>query len=422
MQRVLSFEHTPPLSLPLRFFLSAPLFALLAGAVVLWQGPDAFASRWSPAALAATHLITLGVLSMTMIGALLQILPVVAGVAIACPRLSANVMHALLCSGAVLLAGAFYWSVPLLFKLALPLLVLALVWLLTACASGLWRAPRTAAAATLSGIRMALGALLPTLILGAALAAGLAWALPVPLFLLTDLHVLWGLFGWIGLLLIGVALQVIPMFQITPLYPAWITRGLSRFVLLLLIADSIARIEGHWLQAVFEALLLAACGAFALVTLTLLARRKRPAPDATTLFWRTAMASLLACAALWFAPLDATARPLILGILFLLGFAYSAVIGMLYKILPFLLWYHWQEQAAGRTVPRMKLIIPERHAVAQFWSHLAALLLLGAAVVWPLALALARLAGFAFMLSSLQLGWNMLRALRAHHVEAGQSS
>ena len=58
MQALLSFEQSPPISAPLRFFLTAPLFGMLAGALLLWGGPDLLASRWTPGALALTHLIT----------------------------------------------------------------------------------------------------------------------------------------------------------------------------------------------------------------------------------------------------------------------------------------------------------------------------------------------------------------------------
>ena len=41
MQALLSFEQSPPISAPLRFFLTAPLFGMLAGALLLWGGPVA---------------------------------------------------------------------------------------------------------------------------------------------------------------------------------------------------------------------------------------------------------------------------------------------------------------------------------------------------------------------------------------------
>ena len=83
MQRVASFDLSPPLAAPLRFFLTAPAFAMAAGLLLAATGTDGLASRWSPTTLALTHLMTLGFLGMAMLGALIQILPVVAGVAVA---------------------------------------------------------------------------------------------------------------------------------------------------------------------------------------------------------------------------------------------------------------------------------------------------------------------------------------------------
>jgi hypothetical protein len=410
IQRVLDLERSPPAALSLRFFLSAPLFALLAGAILLWEGDGAFASRWSPAVLAATHLLTLGVLTMTICGALLQLLPVVAGAPIARAARGARAMHALLCIGTLLLAGAFWRSAPRLFALALPPLVLALAWLLAAFGAAVWRVPPPAAAPMIAAVRMALAALAPTLAAGAAMAAALAWTLPLPLLALTDLHAMWGLLGWVGLLLAGVAWQVIPMFQVTPLYPPALTRTLAILVPVLLAACSVAQLAGHPLAASLRAFLFGAFALFASVTLVLLARRKRPAPDSTTLFWRLSMASLLACAPAWYAPIGATAQALLLGVLFMLGFAASAVNGMLYKIVPFLLWHHWQEQGFGRPVPGIRHVIPEARARAHFGCHAAAVALLALAALWPHWLL--RPAALALTGSSLLLGLNLLRAVR----------
>lgn len=71
MQDLLSFDQSPPLAAPLRFFLTAPLFAILAGLTLLASGPDALASRWTPAMLALTHLVAVGFMLQVMLGALL---------------------------------------------------------------------------------------------------------------------------------------------------------------------------------------------------------------------------------------------------------------------------------------------------------------------------------------------------------------
>ena len=80
----LAYEDTPPLSAPLRFFLTAPVFGLIAGLVLIFDG-ELLGSRWTPGALAVVHLIAAGFMLQVMLGALLQILPVVAGAAFPAP-------------------------------------------------------------------------------------------------------------------------------------------------------------------------------------------------------------------------------------------------------------------------------------------------------------------------------------------------
>ena len=79
MHAALSFEQAPPLTVPIRFFATAPWFGVAAGLLLLWQGPEALASRWSPATMALTHLMTAGLMLQGMCGALLQFVPVEAG-------------------------------------------------------------------------------------------------------------------------------------------------------------------------------------------------------------------------------------------------------------------------------------------------------------------------------------------------------
>lgn len=419
MQRVLSLEQSPPLRAVLRFFLSTPLFALLAGALLAWQGEAALQSRWSPATLALTHLFTLGALGLSMAGALIQILPVVAGVVLPRASLMAPAVHALLFAGTLALAGGFVFSQPWLFQAALAMLVPGLLWLIGALAVSLWQPQAEGAAPMVGTVRLALAALVVTVVLGTVLAAAFAWPgapSPLPLMQVADLHAMWGVLGWGGLLLAGVAYQVVPMFQVTPLYPAAIHARLGVAVFLLLAASSIGaaagRREAPALQ-LMPAMLLLAYGLFAGTTLRLLARRKRPEPDAMTLFWRLSMASLALCCLLWLAPaaLAGPGQPLALGVLAIVGFLYSAISGMLYKIVPFLVWHHLQAKAApGQRAPGVKHIIPDRRARRQFWLHAAALVLLLAACWFPAQLA--RAAGVALLASALCLGWNLTGALR----------
>lgn len=422
MRRALSFDNSPPLSVPLRFFINAPIFTVLAGLLLLWAGPQALASRWSPYALALTHLLTLGVLASVMTGALIQILPVATGVSILAPRLTSAVVHALLTLGTLALAAAFLLMLPWLFHIALCLLALAFLGLLAACAGGFWKHRRLAEKGSeeiLLAARLAIGALFITVVLGVVLAAGFAWKLPLPMVLLTDIHAAWGLLGWVGLLVMGIAYQVIPIFQATELYPRPVTQWLAPLCFSLLTFWTSAMLgyaDGdHPAIRALAVLILAAYGVFAITTFYLLWTRKRPKADTTTLFWRTAMLSLASCVPVWLLQqVTGADYAVLLGVLFIVGFAWSSINGMLYKILPFLLWHNSQKNLAValRVVPKVKNIIPDPVAARQFWAYLPALLLLAAASLWPMFFTHA--AALAFTVSAAWLGWNIAGGLRLY--------
>lgn len=129
------------------------------------------------------------------------------------------------------------------------------------------------------------------------------------------------------------------------------------------------------------------------------------------------MASLIASVAVWLAArfipawADSDAYPLLLGIVFIGGFAVSVVNGMLYKIVPFLAWFHLQSQLQARagSIPTMKDMIDERWMRGQFRLHLIACVLLVGVPFWP---RLGVAAGSVLGLSALLLWVNLLSALR----------
>jgi len=172
-----------------------------------------------------------------------------------------------------------------------------------------------------------------------------------------------------------------------------------------------------WQSGVLLAGMLLA-GLYAAATLSLQSRRRRKQADITLVFWRGAMLSLLALAfsAMVFELLpqlgEHARAPLWLGVLALPGVFLSVIMGMLYKIMPFLNWLHLQRHGGTVTTqPNMKQMIPERAMRGQMRLHFAALVLLLAAVLWP---ALALPAGLAFSASCLWLEWNLVGAARVY--------
>lgn len=428
----LSLEQAPPISVPFRFFLSAPLFLLLAASAWLLAGSDALASRWSPAMLGMTHMLTLGCMAMVMCGAMLQLLPVLAGAPVPNPCLVAWAIHVPLVLGTLLLSHGLYFSVALTIKLAMVLLAFTFITFLAAAIYSLAHAP--VRNASTHAMLLALAALALTLGLGLLLAAGVTNLALVPVLSLTALHAGWGLLGWTSVLLMGVAYQVVPMFQLTPAYPRLATRWLGGtvFVLLLLwssqllFSDAVA----SWLARLAGVGIALCLAAFAIITLRLQLKRKRRVADVTRQFWQLAMLSLLAAIALWLSGeasatlADSPAFPLALGMLFIIGFALSVIFGMLYKIAPFMIWFHLQSMLPAKQVPHMKAIIADSAARWHLLVHLVCLSLFLLSALWPMPWMYA--AGAALLLDGiLQLG-NLYRAwqcyLRAANLAANSGA
>lgn len=424
MQQALSFEQAPPISVPYRFFLTAPLFGVTAGLILAWSGPAAMESRWTPGVAAATHLIAAGFMLQVMCGALLQFVAVVAGANIWRPRRVATIVHPLITLGAVILALAFLFAWQLLFLLAGLLFAVALGFFLMVTAHALLCTP--ARGVSIQVLRLALFGLLVTVLFGVLLTVTLGWAGSVQanwsLFTLVNIHVAWGLGGWALMLVIGVSFLVVPMFQLTPPYPAWLTRLLPAGMFLILCLWSLQLVAGvgpaqAWQSGILMAGYLLA-GLYAAGTLWLQSRRRRRQTDTTFVFWRVAMLALLGLATSWILfeavpKLGSHVRaPLWLGALALAGVFLPVIMGMLYKIMPFLNWLHLQKPAGTEVaLPNMNQMIPLRAMRMQMLLHFAALALLLGAVIRP---ALVLPAGLTFSASCIVLEWNLIGAAQVY--------
>ena len=417
----LSLDQAPPISVPFRFFLTAPIFALITSLMLLWQGPDLFSSRWNPALLGTTHLLTLGYMGLIMLGAILQMLPVVAGKPVQRPMLVASIVHLSVTGGIILLCSGLIFSLPLALEVSMVALGTALLLFVILVILTLRRSmPQNM---TVQAIRMAMLMLAATVVLGLTVLSNyvFGWWLE-DREMMINLHLAWGLLGWVGLLLVGVAYQVVPMFQLTPHYPAKITRWLAVLIFTSLLGLAITNHAPafHW---VFKAILAIGFATFAVTTLWLQSKRRRKLPDVTLNFWRMGMGSLLLSITLW---LMAQILPsinnmvdyeLLLGILMIVGFAMSVINGMLYKIVPFLVWFHLQSRRGGKgsKVPNVREILAESRARLQMWLHFSALCALLASSI--LTKTLTYPAAILFGASNIILWLNIMSATRTYYRE-----
>lgn len=419
-QAKLILSQSPLPWVPLRFFVTAPVFAIAAAILILWHGPLSFASRWSTPVLAITHLLVIGFMAMVMTGALIQVVSVLLGGKIQSIRRMSTLIHATLSLGTISLAAGFISSAPWLMRSAVVLLGLAFTLFSWVIFRGI--SSSTARSDSGIGIGLAMISLMITVFLGLWLALGYSWDW-IPLARsLTDTHLTWGLLGWVGILLITVAYEVVPMFQLTPPYPGKLTPWLAPVLILslllwtgrLVFPESILPLIGGIAVATTISI-------FATVTLWLQHRRKKRQSDTVVWFWRCGLVSITTAVCIWLYAQtsdDILLQPkwqILLGIIVILGFAISLINGMLYKIIPFLIWLHlsiWvtEHKLSRRLIPNIKKMIPDTRARLQFWCHIASMFLFLAAVFQPYWLLIP--AALLFTISNLLLLHNIFVALR----------
>ncbi|MBE9538872.1 MAG: hypothetical protein IMF06_07305 [Proteobacteria bacterium] len=419
----LSLETIPSIHVPFRFFNTAPWMGVLAALVLLLEADSVFSSSWNPGLLAMTHLLTLGFISMVMLGAMFQIVPVLSGEMIPGGVLVATSVHILLCAGILSLVVGFYWQAYWLFSWAIPLLLSAFVVFLLPLASLLRR--RIGGGDSIYSIRFAVLALLISIGLGLVRAANYAgllqWAgLPNTI----SLHLGWGLGGWVLLLVMGVSYQVIPMFHVTPNYSTHMAKVLptavfSSMLLLTFVANPV-------IKGVAVLVLCLAATTYGIISIRLLRRRKRKVPDITARFWHMGLLSLIVAASLvmiiyfsdhLFPSIRWREKFYIgTGIILIFGFAVSVIMGMLQKIVPFLSYLHLQRSCMNnfdllKTLPHMGEFVPPGFPRWQFRLHLAALLLLLVATVTG---QLVELCGLLLIVDFSWLGLTLARASRLY--------
>ncbi|WP_137939702.1 hypothetical protein [Chitinivorax sp. B] len=405
-----SFDAALPLNVSLRFFLTAPLFGMLAAIWFMMTGAEIMLSRWHPATLAWVHLLTLGFMLQTMVGAVLQLLPVVAGVRLPSPVRLTALIHGLLVIGTLTLAAAFYWPNGGLSILAWVSLLLAFAITLAMVGYG-WRATGVRDDTAIA-IAMAVLGLIVTIGLGSMLFGYRNGWWSLKWIGMTRLHVAWGLVGWTAMLVLGVAMTVVPMFIGARRLPVWLERLQAPILLLMLVLWSLVQSgwSGRLAQAMVALVMIGLAGRW----LWAIAKSRRPI-DVTRRFWQLGLLSFMFAAmvfSLSLPGLNPATEHWMLGVLLIDGFAISIICGMLYKIVPFLVWLHLTQASQRRfAVPNVKQLMRTTTVVWHWRLHLVCLMLL---LIAPWLERWGRLIGLPLLAAHMLLGWNLYYPIRRY--------
>lgn len=411
LPKTLSYDLAPDPAIVFFCLVPAPLLSAAAG---LWLafGPQAgFPDRFSGLTLALVHWMMLAVALPVMLGALMQLLPVVAAVRVTESR-SARLLLAPLCwiTAAALINAfsGFAGTAQLAFAAAAicgSLLLLLVVFVYFPALRNVELVDNTTL--TLRFIPLSLCAVL----VAGVLMAGIFGDLPVPLLpvgWLLNVHVGAASVAWLAALLVGIASTTVPMFWQTPRPGRWFQTFFPAsfwFTSLLLLIPAWQAIA--LLSMAMSVIVCAVCSLFALLK----AKRRN---DPGYLLWLIAGAGWAAGAmivlALQCGWLNGNSWSWIAGVLVLIGGVWLPVNAMLVKIIPFLVFLHLRRRLPPRSkIPPMQILLPVKQALWQARAQGLTLLLLLAIPLHPELLRV--IAGFGFAMTQIWLGILLLRVL-----------
>jgi hypothetical protein len=372
--------HAPSVGLPLRFILTG-LAALVAGVAWLVTRPIVLSGyHYSPEVVAVTHLFVLGWISSVVMGAIYQLVPVALETRLHSQRLAQwhFVLHGI---GFVGMVAMFYlWNMKQVghFASALAVGVGLFVYNLARTLAGIPRWNVVAA-----GIAASLGWLTVTVLAGLYLAAAKCWNFS-PFNPLAQMHAhahLGGL-GFFVMMIIAVSYKLVPMFTLSEVRSA----RRARWSLVLLNTGLAGLFVGILVSSRWKLLpaLIVAAGlaVYGREITAILRSRKRRSLDWGLIYFLTAIALLVPVAALGVVlawpglptTLGTAQLESVYGFLALIGVVTFAILGMLYKVVPFLVWYASYSKAIGRhKVPALAdLYSPALQAVG-YWLFLGGL-------------------------------------------------
>ncbi|MFC7185798.1 hypothetical protein [Halorubrum yunnanense] len=400
----LTTSTRPPTTVPLRHFLVALAFLVAGATLALLRAAGVAGSGASLGGIAATHLLLVGWVCLTILGAMTQFVPVWSGVELHSERL-VTLQLAAVAVGVGGFAGGLWLGRPADAALFAGLMLVGFAAFAYNLARTLWRARPLDV--TERHFAVAVGFLALAAALGGSLAADYRWGVLAPVGVsrvaVVGAHVTLAVLGAVVTTVFGALYQLGPMFTQTDALPvedrlARVETAAYPLGVALLAAG---RLAGIPLLATVGGLL--AAGGAAVAGGILLRRLRDATAAGTPMLSRYAVVALATlgwsatAAAAWVVdPLGPAARfghpavgPVLLGAL--VGFV---VVGSLYHVVPFIVWLdRYADRVGLQRVPAIDDLYDARAARVDLAATVLGAGLLLAAAVSPVAASLGGLAG-----------------------------
>lgn len=403
----LAIDQVPPIEAPLRFFIAAPLFGIIAGILMFFNDSSVLMGRFAVDSIVIAHALTIGFLGFVMLGALTQLLPVLVNVKMPFVDFVSKYSFISLTFGLLFMLVGMLGNSTFFTFLASLGLGLGFFMMIASMAYAL---------RGVTNFTPTIKAIITSLVFGTAIVIMGLYLLSSYILgdidslhiIIANVHSVWAVFGFAGILIIGVAFQVLPMFYIAPKFKrfckkrvVWlITTGLVLWLLLSIFQEEWTLFAKSWISLFFWA--------FATAVLLKLYKRRRPVRDMTVWYWRAAGIFLTLGSFLWiFDEYFKHEYIVMVAILIGGGFIMSVMIGMMYKVIPFLIWFHLNTKGYVK-IPSVDEMIDTKLGYAQFITFMASLVGFIFAFYVPEML---QVSAISFIISMIMLEYNIIAPL-----------
>ena len=418
MFRGLSTDQAPPFEVVYRFFLVAPISLTIIGFILIFGDTELILSRHSNLAISIIHLFTIGYMSMIMIGASMQFLPVIVGAVYENPKTITKYLLSSLILFLILFVYGFLNNQNEIFFYASYIIFVAILYFSIISIrkiDSLKLSDFTSKSIKIAFILFIIG-----LILGVNLLLSFSNNnFSQYHFDIAFAHSIIMLFGWGLFFILAIAFKVIPMFWVASDYEKSqikLFHYLLFFVFVLIVLNIF--LQNQTIKIVALSNLSIVLLSFSYITIDKLNNRKRKVSDISVELWQSSMKWLFSGGILIFLNLfiniDSSISAPLFAVVFGYGFIVSLTIGMLYKIIPFLSWWHSSTTLAQKgifSVPTIKDMIPNQDIVVQKKLHYLTLLFL---VIGIKSVLILKVASILMIISNIYLYKNFSSAINTY--------
>lgn len=404
---LVSPAYAPPFRIVMKYFVTSIISFLLLNLLLTFNYTSFNGHHFQPKLLSITHIMTLGWITMTIFGALYQLIPVVLQVKIF-SRTLAEIQFWLFTLGVFTLVYSFWFFLvgqPLLIGAVLinaAVIIFLINIIVTLTKVKEWNITAVYLAA-------ALFYLLVTAAAGLLLAINLGYPYINGNHLeYISYHLVVAVVGWVSMVIMGVTFKLVSMFTLTHNFST--LTGKAAFALInsgLFCMMYELHVRNDSLFFISALLITAGIFSFIIQVYIIFKNRVRRKLDAPLKFTRTSFIFFLlsALAGISFMLFDLSGVPnitLAFGYFLFFGFISMLIIGQMYKIIPFLTWYHKYSSKAGISkVPTLKEMYNESLCKTEYYLMLTAVICVPLFVILKLYIMV--LAGFMLMLLSVIL-------------------